>query len=150
MTSHRGATDLFRGQQAAPEVDHSPPVDLFELLCCPQDGERLYRDAEGLACEACSTRFPITDGLVSFLSAQPLTEQDHRERAMRDEESGWYDPMFEGYTNAVEVPAAVRRLGRPAAPSSTPAAGPGASPRRSSRSDDRSSPPTTAKHACGG
>ena len=35
---------------------------------------------------------------------------------MRDEESAWYDPMFEGYTNAVEVPAAVRRVGAPDGP----------------------------------
>ena len=35
---------------------------------------------------------------------------------MRDEESVWYDPMFEGYTNAVEVPAAVRRVGAPDGP----------------------------------
>jgi len=35
---------------------------------------------------------------------------------MRDEESVWYDPMFEGYTNVVEVPAAVRRIGLPAGP----------------------------------
>ncbi|MDQ3641774.1 MAG: class I SAM-dependent methyltransferase [Actinomycetota bacterium] len=35
---------------------------------------------------------------------------------MRDEESVWYDPMFEGYTNAVEVPAAVRRVGTPGGP----------------------------------
>lgn len=35
---------------------------------------------------------------------------------MRDEESSWYDPMFEGYTNAVEVPAAVRRVRQPTGP----------------------------------
>ena len=56
------------------------------------------------------------DGIVSFLSAQALTEQEERERQMRDEESVWYDPMFEGYTNAVEVPAAIRRVDRPSGP----------------------------------
>ena len=54
--------------------------------------------------------------MVSFLSAQELSDQEHRERAMRDQESVWYDPMFEGYTNAVEVPAAVRRVGSPQGP----------------------------------
>ena len=29
---------------------------------------------------------------------------------MRDEESSWYDPMFAGYTNAVEVPSVVTRI----------------------------------------
>ena len=69
-----------------------------------------------MVCPACSTRFPIHDGVVSFLPAQELTTQEDREREMRDEESVWYDPMFEGYTNAVEVPAAVRRVGRPSGP----------------------------------
>ena len=86
---------------------------LVDLLCCPRDRGPLEPDAGGLVCLACDARFPVRDGIVSFLSAQELTEQDHRERAMRDEESVWYDPMFEGYTNAVEVPAAVRRVGHP-------------------------------------
>ena len=64
----------------------------------------------------CGAHFAIRDGIVSFLSAQELSDQEHRERAMRDEESAWYDPMFEGYTDAVEVPAAVRRVGSPGGP----------------------------------
>lgn len=83
---------------------------LVEYLCCPRDGGPLGASAGGLACSSCGTHFPIRDGIVSFLSAQELSEQDHRERTMRDDESVWYDPMFEGYTNAVEVPAAVRRV----------------------------------------
>jgi ubiquinone/menaquinone biosynthesis C-methylase UbiE len=83
---------------------------LVELLCCPADRGPLEPGAGGLACPACGGHFPIRDGIVSFLSAQELSDQDHRERSMRDEESVWYDPMFEGYTNAVEVPAAVRRV----------------------------------------
>lgn len=74
------------------------------------------RGAKSLACENCGARFPLNDGIVSFLSAQALSEQDHRERGMRDDESSWYDPMFEGYTNAVEVPAAVRRVDGPPGP----------------------------------
>lgn len=94
-----------------------PELPLLDLLCCPKDLAgplRMVDDA--LSCPVCETRFPVRDGVVSFLSAQELTEQDHREREMRDEESAWYDPMFEGYTNAVEVPAAVRRVGRPNGP----------------------------------
>ena len=83
---------------------------LVELLCCPRDRGPLEPDGGGLGCAACGAHFPIRDGIVSFLSAQELSEQDHRERSMRDDESVWYDPMFEGYTNAVEVPAAVRRV----------------------------------------
>jgi len=83
---------------------------LLELLCCPRDRGALEAAGGGLACGTCATQFPIRDGIVSFLSAQELSDQDHLERSMRDEESVWYDPMFEGYTNAVEVPAAVRRV----------------------------------------
>ncbi|HWI03227.1 MAG TPA: methyltransferase domain-containing protein [Acidimicrobiales bacterium] len=89
-------------------LSHAP--SLVELLCCPKDRGPLTPDDGGLACPACGSHFPVRDGIVSFLTAQELTEQDHRERTMRDEESVWYDPMFEGYTNAVEVPAAVRRV----------------------------------------
>ncbi|MGH2838295.1 MAG: class I SAM-dependent methyltransferase, partial [Thermoleophilaceae bacterium] len=53
------------------------------------------------------------DGVVSFLSAEAMTDQDERERSMRDAESDWYDAMFEGYTDAVEIPTAVRRVGQP-------------------------------------
>ena len=86
---------------------------LMELLCCPKDRGPLTPDDGGLACPACGSHYPIRDGVVAFLPGQELTEQDHRERTMRDEESGWYDQMFEGYTNAVEVPAAVRRVDPP-------------------------------------
>lgn len=98
----------------AHDVDELP-VDLVELLCCPRDRTRpLRREPGKLVCPTCDAEFPIRDGIVSFLPVQELTESDHRERAMRDDESVWYDPMFEGYTNAVEVPAAVRRVGSPA------------------------------------
>ena len=89
---------------------------LMDVLCCPRDRGPLGPGDRGLVCRACGTRFPITDGMVSFLPAQELSAQDHRERTMRDQESAWYDPMFEGYTNAVEVPAAVSRIGDPSGP----------------------------------
>lgn len=92
-------------------------VPLVDLLCCPKDlSAPLEAGPDDLACPQCGTRFPVREGIVSFLSAQELSDQDHRERAMRDEESSWYDPMFEGYTDAVEVPTAVRRLGQPDGP----------------------------------
>jgi SAM-dependent methyltransferase len=91
-----------------------PSVD---LLCCPRDHTAPLEEAgDALACPSCGSRFPVRDGIVSFLSAQELSEQEERERAMRDEESSWYDPMFVGYTNAVEVPTSVRRIGQPTGP----------------------------------
>ncbi|MEW6153219.1 MAG: methyltransferase domain-containing protein [Actinomycetota bacterium] len=91
--------------------------ELVDLLRCPAEGGgSLAADGDDLVCPECGRRFPVSDGVVSFLSAQELSDQDHREREMRDEESSWYDAMFEGYTNAVEVPAAVSRVGRPTGP----------------------------------
>ena len=95
----------------------APPDQLLDLMACPVDGTGpLRREDGGLACPTCGAHFPLRDGVLSFLPAQELSEQEHRERQMRDEESVWYDPMFEGYTNAVEVPAAVRRIGTPTGP----------------------------------
>ncbi|MFP5318030.1 MAG: methyltransferase domain-containing protein [Acidimicrobiia bacterium] len=92
-------------------------LPLLDLLACPHDGGTpLRQDADALVCPTCELRFPVSDGLVSFLSAQQLSEQDHKERSHRDSEASWYDAMFEGYTNAVEVPAGVRRIGRPTGP----------------------------------
>ena len=90
-------------------------LPLLDLLCCPDDrAAPLTADGDDLVCPQCERRYPVSDGMVSFLSAQQLSEQDQRERQDRDKEASWYDAMFEGYTNAVEVPAGVRRVGRPA------------------------------------
>lgn len=92
-------------------------LPLLELLCCPKDhAAPLGEEPDALVCPACDTRYRIRDGIVSFLSAQELSEQDDIERQHRDQEATWYDAMFEGYTNAVEVPAGVRRIGHPTGP----------------------------------
>jgi ubiquinone/menaquinone biosynthesis C-methylase UbiE len=94
-----------------------PALPVVELLACPKDHTSpLTGEGDDLVCPTCQTRFPVRDGVVSFLSAQQLSEQEARERDMRDEESEWYDPMFVGYTNAVEVPASIRRIGHPTGP----------------------------------
>ena len=92
-------------------------LPLADLLCCPHDhAAPLVDDVDALVCPTCSRRFPVRDGLVSFLSSQEMSEQDHREREDRDKEASWYDAMFEGYTNAVEVPTGARRIGQPHGP----------------------------------
>jgi SAM-dependent methyltransferase len=92
-------------------------LPLVDLLCCPHDhAAPLVEEADALICPQCHTRFPVRDGLVSFLSSQELSDQDERERQGRDNEASWYDAMFEGYTNAVEVPTGARRVGHPTGP----------------------------------
>lgn len=101
-----------------------PTSPLYDLLCCPHDGAAPLAREDGsdgadgtdLVCPTCRSRFPIRQGVVSFLSSQELTAQLDRERQSRDQESSWYDSMFEGYTNRVEVPTAVRRIGSPTGP----------------------------------
>lgn len=90
---------------------------LLDLLCCPRDQGAPLAQADGsLQCPTCGTRFPIVDGIVVFLTAQQLSDQEEKERNFRSEESSWYDDMYLGYTDRVEVPSVVRRLGRPFGP----------------------------------
>lgn len=97
--------------------DARPVPEVFlPLLCCPADRGPLRSLADTLECEVCATRYPVRDGIVSFMDAGELSEIERREQSSRDEESSWYDTMFEGYSNAVEVPTVVRRIGRPGGP----------------------------------
>ena len=94
-------------------MDHA----LLDLLCCPRDqGAPLKESAGSLECPTCGTLFLIVDGIVVFLTAQQLSDQEEKERNFRSQESEWYDDMYVGYTDLVEVPTVVRRLGRPFGP----------------------------------
>jgi SAM-dependent methyltransferase len=90
---------------------------LLALLCCPRDqATPLIESVDALTCPTCGTVFPIVDGIVVFLTAQQLSDQEETERNFRSEESAWYDDMYVGYTDRVEVPTVVRRLGHPSGP----------------------------------
>jgi SAM-dependent methyltransferase len=90
---------------------------LLDLLCCPKDqGAPLTPSGSSLECPTCGTLYPIVDGIVVFLTAQELSDQEEKERNFRSQESEWYDDMYVGYTDLVEVPTVVRRLGRPFGP----------------------------------
>ncbi len=90
---------------------------LLKLLCCPRDqAYPLVETAGSLECPTCGALFPIVDGIVVFLTAQQLSDQEEKERNFRSQESEWYDDMYVGYTDLVEVPTVVRRLGRPFGP----------------------------------
>jgi len=97
-------------------VDASPEELLLALLCCPSDRSELQSTASRLDCPACGASYPVRDGVISFLTPEQLSEQELREQSSRDQESVWYDSMFEGYTNAVEVPTVLARIGRPTGP----------------------------------
>ena len=97
-------------------MDALPDRPLLDLLCCPKDRSGLVTGLAALDCPACGASYPVRDGLVSFLTPEQLSEQELREQSSRDQESVWYDSMFEGYTNAVEVPTVLARIGRPNGP----------------------------------
>src|SRR5262249_8381648 len=101
---------------AAPRLPCRVVSELHALLARPTDTGGLALTGEGPVCEKCGSHYPITDGLVSFLDQAGLTEVDKREQSSRDQEASWYDSMFEGYTNAIEVPTVVKRLGAPQGP----------------------------------
>ena len=90
---------------------------LLDLLCCPRDqAAPLAQTGGSLECPTCATLYPVVDGIVVFLTAQQLSDQEEKERTFRSQESEWYDDMYVGYTDLVEVPSVVRRLGRPYGP----------------------------------
>jgi len=89
----------------------------LDLLCCPRDqGAPLVESGSSLECPTCKTLYPVVDGIVVFLTAQQLSDQEEKERNFRSQESEWYDDMYVGYTDLVEVPTVVRRLERPFGP----------------------------------
>jgi SAM-dependent methyltransferase len=91
---------------------------LLALLCCPDDHGDLdvIDNGSAVRCSTCGRRYPVIDGVLSFLTEAPLDETTRREQASRDAEAEWYHGIFAEYTNIVEVPATVSRIGRPEAP----------------------------------
>lgn len=51
-----------------------------------------------------------------FLDAQQLSEEEEREKEFRSAESADYDDLYAGYTDAVEVPSVMHRVGQPVGP----------------------------------
>jgi 2-polyprenyl-3-methyl-5-hydroxy-6-metoxy-1,4-benzoquinol methylase len=92
-------------------------AELVDLLCCPRDqAAPLLVADDALSCPACGESFPVVDGIVVFLSAQQLSDSEEREKEFRSAEAGEYDDLYAGYTDAVEVPSVMRRVGRPVGP----------------------------------
>jgi uncharacterized protein YbaR (Trm112 family) len=76
----------------------------LDVLACPQDREALVEDGSALRCASCGRRYPIIDGIVSFLLDGDLDETDRKEQESRDAEAGWYHGIFAEYTNRAEIP----------------------------------------------
>ena len=89
---------------------------LVDLLCCPTDQGDLDRAPGRLVCRICQRRYAWDGQLVSFLAEDDLDGIDRSEQVSRDTEAAWYDTIFADYTNVVEVPATLGRLGSPVGP----------------------------------
>jgi ubiquinone/menaquinone biosynthesis C-methylase UbiE/uncharacterized protein YbaR (Trm112 family) len=87
--------------------------DLLAVLWCPADHGALRDDGVAAACVTCGARYPVIDGVLSFLGATDLPELDRAEQSDRDREAGWYDSIWPEYIDRVELPAHAERLGRP-------------------------------------
>lgn len=109
------------GVLASPETT----ATLLTLLWCPRDHGDLSPGGPpaaggpgdgGVVCGTCGAHYPFIDGVLSFLTEPDLSPVDQREVASRDAEASWYDTIFGEYTNAVEVPTTVARIGTPRGP----------------------------------
>jgi len=80
-------------------------TELLSVLCCPEDEGSLEYLHESVRCESCGRRYPIIDGVISFLADVELSELDQREQRNRDDEAEWYDSLWPQYIDKLELPA---------------------------------------------
>jgi SAM-dependent methyltransferase len=99
--------------------------DLLAALWCPDDHGDLQLSGAAVECRSCSRRYPVIDGVVSFLAEAELTELDRREQQDRDAEAEWYDSLWPEYIDKLELPAHARPLGATEGPVLDIGAGPG-------------------------
>ncbi|MFN0029308.1 MAG: class I SAM-dependent methyltransferase [Acidimicrobiales bacterium] len=100
-------------------------AELLAVLWCPADHGTLRDEGEAARCEVCERRYPIIDGVLSFLFDADLSEQDRAEQADRDQEADWYDSIWPEYIDRVELPAHTAWSVRPAGPVLDLGCGPG-------------------------
>lgn len=110
--------------------------DLLALLWCPDDHGDLRHEAAttgngsapaggAVVCTTCARRYPIVDGVLSFLADVALPDLDRAEQQDRDQEATWYDSIWPEYIDRIELPAHAEGLGRPAEPVLDLGCGPG-------------------------
>ncbi len=100
---------------------------LLAVLWCPADHGTLVEEDHGVRCGHCDRRYPMIDGVLSFLDqgGSELSDVDRAERADRDQEADWYDSIWPEYIDRVELPAHTEWSVRPAGPVLDVGCGPG-------------------------
>lgn len=99
--------------------------DLLAALWCPDDHGSLRDEGDAASCTDCGRRYPVVDGVLSFLEGVELSDIDRREQQDRDHEAAWYDSIWPAYVDKVELAAHADPLGRPDGPVLDLGAGPG-------------------------
>lgn len=87
--------------------------DLLAVLWCPADHGTLDDRGDAAVCTTCDRRYPVIDGVLSFLVEADMDELDRAEQADRDAEADWYDSIWPEYIDRIELPAHAERLGTP-------------------------------------
>lgn len=87
--------------------------DLLAVLWCPADHGALRDEGTAAVCVTCAARYPVIDGVLSFLIGSELDELDRAEQSDRDREAEWYDSIWPEYIDRVELPAHAERMGDP-------------------------------------
>ena len=99
--------------------------DLLAALWCPDDHGVLEDVGDAARCGTCGRRYPLIDGVLSFLTDAELDDVDRSEQQARDEEADWYDSIWPEYIDRIELPAHTEPLGRPEGPVLDLGCGPG-------------------------
>lgn len=100
-------------------------AELLATLWCPDDHGDLRDVGDAALCENCGRRYPLIDGVLSFLTDVEMAEQDRAEQQDRDQEAGWYDSIWPEYIDRIELPAHAEQMGSPVGPVLDLGSGPG-------------------------
>jgi ubiquinone/menaquinone biosynthesis C-methylase UbiE/uncharacterized protein YbaR (Trm112 family) len=100
-------------------------ADLLAALWCPADHGDLRDDGDAATCVTCARRYPVIDGVLSFLADVELVGADRAEQQARDDEASWYDTLWPEYADRIECPAHAEQMGAPSGPVLDIGCGPG-------------------------
>jgi len=85
--------------------------DLLATLWCLDDHGDLRDDGDAATCTTCGRRYPVIDGVLSFLADVELAGTDRAEQQARDDEASWYDTLWPEYADRIECPAHAEQMG---------------------------------------
>ena len=89
------------------EVDDTAEGDLAEVFRCPATGSRLRAEGELLVSDNGGLRYPVRDGIPSFLSGEPIEDDETRRELAKLNQSasqhGWRRALDEVYGPEADI-----------------------------------------------